>query len=195
MSHKSDTDNRANQLNPNNDAFYSSRGSDDDDDYTHETTPLQRHSRDVFSELGSATVSREFVLVYIGFSGRARLIDLQLVQLRSFNRTDVSDKLASYAAKLQAGKLKDVERELGDRIAYSTLYKGADHSIWWRTLDRPANALAATAAQIRIEQFLLNRADQDALPALIVTTKVTDSIEGPDDIRGSATMLDVMVAG
>jgi hypothetical protein len=196
MSRKSDTDNRSNQLNPNNDAYYSSRGLDDDDDYhTHETISYQRIAHDISLGLMSASTSRKFVLVYIGFSGRAKMIDLTLVQLRSFNRTGVSNTLRNYAEKFHADKLKEAERELGDRIAYTTLYTGPNDSISWQELARPANVKAAVDAQIKIGQFLPYRDDQDPFPALVVTTKARESFEGPDDIRVSTIMHDVMVKG
>lgn len=84
MSGKSDTDNRSNQLNPNNDAYHSSRGSsrygDDDDDQDYRphaamacVAPTLKVSRSATNGFGAVSMSGRAIYVTANFHATARL--------------------------------------------------------------------------------------------------------------------------
>lgn len=83
MSGKSNTDNRSNQLNPNNDAYHSSRGSsqygdDDDQDYSPHTaaacvTPTLKVSRSATNGFGAVSMSGRAIYVTANFHATAWL--------------------------------------------------------------------------------------------------------------------------
>lgn len=75
MSNKSDTDNRANQLNPNNDAYYSSRGNsggcvDDEDDGIREP----HYCRPLGNPFKPEAHGIEFRAGFVGFSGKTQVL-------------------------------------------------------------------------------------------------------------------------
>lgn len=200
MSSKSNIDNRANQLNPNNDAYYSSRGisrdydSDDSDDENAEAM-YSSHNRTFFAprHLDPQPVSRKFALVYIGFSGHAQLVRVQLETNSSSEILRVRESLKAFANRMLKDGLLATVLELREPIAYVSLYEEADQSITWSIVDRPANGLLATAALIRIERYLLNPSDSMAGVELVVTNQREGIVPASAEIQGVATVFDVKV--
>lgn len=197
MSSKSNIDNRANQLNPNNDAYYSSRGISRDYDSVDENAEAiySPYTPAFFAprHFNPQPVSREFSLAYIGFSGRAQLVIVQLETSLSSDIHQVHATLKAFANRMLKDGLLATVRELREPIAYVSLYEGADRSITWSIVDRPANGLLATATLIRIERYLLNPSDPMAGAEVVVTNQRESSVPASAEIQGVATVFDVKV--
>ena len=122
MSRKDDLDNHSNQLNPNNDAYYSSRsgsGGDDDDDfgavvraYYRPQAPPQEY-----------WLQREFEFTVVTLNGRACLAKLLISDTSRWNK-DLSTKLESRALDLHKQLCEGVSRLTDAPIAYAHLTCG-----------------------------------------------------------------------
>lgn len=193
MSSKSNIDNRANQLNPNNDAYYSSRGYEPDND---DSNAMYSPGYPAFiapRHFDAQPVRRRFSLVYIGFSGRARLVSVQLEMSSASDIHRAHEALKSFANQMLKDGLLTTAQEMKEPIAYTSLHGGADQTITWSIADRPANGLLATATLIRIERYLLNPDDPVAREELVLTSQREGTVPASANIQGVATAHDVQV--
>jgi len=124
MSRKDDLDNHANQLNPNNDAYYSSRSDsgrgDDDDDYA--DVAVRRHyspppPRPVY------TVDDEAQFTVVALNGQTCLGRVRISDTSGWNK-NLQDNAEDKALALHKQVCEGVRRVTGFPIAYAQLTFG-----------------------------------------------------------------------
>ena len=155
MSGKSDTDNRSNQLNPNNDAYHSSRGSsrygdDDDQDYRPHTTvarvvPAVKVSRSATNGFGAVAMSGRAIYVTANFHATAR-------QLVVDTDSDCRHQIEYY----QEGFTKLAYRHLkclleNEELALFTVFDSSPSRLPWHALLLP-NDIDATRAGLNLDK-------------------------------------------
>lgn len=143
MSSKSDTDNRSNQLNPNNDAYHSSRGvgcgdDDDDDDDVSSYSPSrsfaqQQHQEKmrIQAQIDSSPIREYFKLDVMFLDGRKAHLglttEIPYKHFRQGNISDGIDLVEAVAPKLF--RLWANEAKVG--IAYSLVRDSKGNALPW----------------------------------------------------------------
>lgn len=146
MSSKSDNDNRSNQLNPNNDAYYSSRGTgrydDEDDDFYRapDWNKVFKNEINMLREIEMRTpINEEFTFDFISMNGeKAHIKATAQLPYKNFGNslftdcTDLIDKI------LYPRLRTSFEKEAESPIVFSQVRNGKGNElIWLQTEYRP----------------------------------------------------------
>lgn len=143
MSSKSDNDNRSNQLNPNNDAYYSSRGIGGDDGYddgndgehykTFDWVEYARKEAWRRREMEMQTpIKEEFTFDFMSMSGsRAHLKATAQLPNKHYSGPLFSDCIDLIEKALYPRMCKSFVKETNSPIAYSRVRDGKGNELIW----------------------------------------------------------------
>lgn len=122
MSRQSDLDNHANQLNPNNDAYHSSRsgGGRDDDDYGDNAvfTP-QYYRQPALRQVW--TLEHEFEFTVVAVNGQTSFAKLRVSNTSTWSPKDLYGKIEEAALKAYHQLREGVARVSGSPVTYALL--------------------------------------------------------------------------
>lgn len=157
MSAKSDRDNRSNQLNPNNDAYYSSRGSErsgEDDDMG-----AGRRMLDIGEELSRFFAQEErrrymqerdcsevgtYVGIFVGLDGRTALIPIKLSSNPFMGNGDSARARNEDFAELMVGEIgRQLILRWGCPLALRTVLDSDGNDMFWSGYQYPTGCDSA----------------------------------------------------
>lgn len=144
MSSKSNDDNRSNQLNPNNETYYSSRGISgyDDDEYEHyDSRDVVDRLRDDMNDLirrerhikeWQTLVCEEFTFDFMSMNGsKVHLKATAQLPHKNYSNTLISDCIDLIEKGLYPFMRRAFEKEVDSPIVFSRVRDGEGNELFW----------------------------------------------------------------